>query len=140
MVKGVKGEKMDEKEMNEKISELDGKDDLPYVAFGGKAIPYIGWFWRYVDFDSKHYEENGYWFGVLPDENRGFMENNKWEYDEVLATPEEWKEIKRLIIKALKNQTRDNFINVNDAIQKVGSERIDRSLDREELEELLKKK
>lgn len=109
-------------EMNDLLYKLDGVEGLPYEAFGGKAVPYIGWFWRSVWFD-----EDDYWFGVLPvydhvietnDKPRlGFMENNKWDYDYCHCPPDKWSEIKRLLGIALLDQTHDNFKAVDDQIQ-----------------------
>lgn len=49
----------------------------------GKRIPYIGWFWRLVDFDRR----------IVPigdcGEFVGFMENNKWDYPERTLTDTE---------------------------------------------------
>jgi hypothetical protein len=117
--------------MNDLLVKLDGADDLPYEAFGGKAVPYIGWFWRHVWFDTEDY-----WFGLLPEYalelesndklRAGFMENNKWGYDYCYCPPDDWLEIKQLLGIALANQTRDNFKAVDNKIQSLleqGTER-----------------
>lgn len=116
---------MNSDELNQAIAELDDKDDLPYEAFGGKPIPYIGWFWRSVDFDR----EDGYTLGILPehqgvlpsdsnDQHRvGFMENNKWSYDYVHIDAEAWTKLKSLIVAAIEEQTKENFQAVDEAMQ-----------------------
>ena len=119
-------EAMNSEEMNKMIYEFDGKDNKPYEScIGKKIIPYIGWFWRHVDFDSK----SGYCLGVLPafggkdsiecnDEPKvGFMVNNKWGYYEFHISERIWKSLKGLIIDALKNQTHDNFKAVDGYMQ-----------------------
>lgn len=114
---------MDSEEMNRRIYKLDGKGDLPYEAFGGKAIPYIGWFWRNVNFDRVD-QHSRYGFGVIPtgdDGNDrpliGFMQNNKWDYDYVWANQEQWDEIKRLIVVALTTMAQEDFKHVDETIQ-----------------------
>ena len=111
---------MKSEEINKIIHSWDSKD-MPYEAFGGKAIPYIGWFWRTVNFDSE-----AYYFGVLPeykglDRNDkvrlGFMENNKWDYDYCFCPSIDWHEIKQLIEEAVKNPTHDTLKAVDDKIQ-----------------------
>jgi hypothetical protein len=113
---------MDSKTLNAKIHDLCELDDPPYDAFGGKPIPYIGWFWRTVNFDSEDYE-----FGILPtfkesmESNEkvrlGFMEKNKWDYSYKQCSSEDWKEIKALLIKAVENPTHDSLKAVDDKIQ-----------------------
>ncbi len=58
---------------------------------GGKRVPYIGWFWRSVDFANKEISlgDCGEFIGI--------MENNKWGYPERLATEEEASKIISII-------------------------------------------
>ena len=110
-------------ELNEKIFDLDGREDLPYIAFGGKAVPYIGWYWRQVYFDV----EVDYQFGVMPEYDLGiesnakvrvgFMENNKWGYGYVRCPAEDFVKIRRLLETAVLDPTHDNFKAVDDKIQ-----------------------
>ncbi len=116
-------EHMTSAELNEKLASISDEDEkYGYEAFGGKAIPYIGWYWRSVDFDAV----DGYLFGILPvvdglDSNDvprvGFMENNKWDYDHVRATEAQWSEIKRLLIAVAKNPCRETLSAADYAIQ-----------------------
>ncbi|GAG80631.1 unnamed protein product, partial [marine sediment metagenome] len=78
--------KYDSGEMNRFISELDGDLDCDtgpdynvdgYTEDSGKIVPYIGWFWRVVPFNEKKLT-----LGSIPSGFIGFMENNKWDYDE----------------------------------------------------------
>jgi len=114
---------VDSREMNDRIYALDGKDNLPYEAFGGKAIPYIGWFWRRVNFDRVD-SHGKYGFGIMPTEGSitdnplvGFMENNKWGYDYVWANQEQWDEIRELIELALTSMVTDDFRAAHQTIQ-----------------------
>lgn len=91
----------DSGEMNRFISGLGGDpgsdEELEYNIEGytedsGKVIPYIGWIWRGVPFDEKKLT-----LGSIPGGIIGFMENNKWEYDEWETTEDQRDEIVRLI-------------------------------------------
>jgi hypothetical protein len=127
---------MTSKELNEKIYAICDAKDLPYEAFGGKAIPYIGWFWRNVDFDKDYCL-----FGMIPgrecpnnhDCDRcmedcdgpetlnkpvvGFMENNKWDYNYIRCDGADWITIKELLVKAVRRPSYENFKAVNEKIQ-----------------------
>lgn len=115
-------------EINQKIKELDGRDDLPYVSFGSKAIPYIGWYWRTVDFDAEQV-----FLGILPvydspwesnDRPRvGFMQNNKWDYDYLPIKGEPWSHLRSLIETALTDMTAEAFKCVDDYMQSLLPER-----------------
>ena len=113
--------------LNEKIREICDDGTL-YNAFGDKSIPYIGWFWRDVDFDSHTYE-----FGILPvirtgfDRNDkvrvGFMESNKWGYEYVDCPADTWAEIKMLLEAAVTNPCRETLKAVDDKIQSLLGEK-----------------
>jgi len=65
----------------------------------GKRIPYIGWYWRSVDFANKSISIGncGDYIGV--------MENNKWDYPERLLTENECDKVIEIIDEAMeKNQ------------------------------------
>jgi hypothetical protein len=72
-------------ELNAAICLLESDEALQVK--GGKAVPYIGWYWRQVDFDSPIS------FGDCG-EFVGFLENNKWGYPEFTLTPEQDAEVK----------------------------------------------
>lgn len=76
---------MKDKAINAVFSEIsDETEKYGFEAFGGKAISYIGWFWRDIDdFDDPP-------LGILPDGVVGFMANNKWDYD-YLGVPDNRK-------------------------------------------------
>jgi hypothetical protein len=66
----------------------DAKDDEERAHSSGKRIPYIGWFWRSINFLGYvpigiMYEREG------GDSLIGFMANNKWDYPERYLTDEE---------------------------------------------------
>ncbi len=104
-------------ELNRAIAELC--NDEQYKVRGledtGKCIPYIGWYWRYVDFD-----DYPYMFGIIPGEFKGFMENNKWGYDYAIPTEEQSRHIRALLEKAVQNPSNETLQAVFDAIQQVG--------------------
>lgn len=64
---------------------------------GGKSIPYIGWFWRQVDFVNKSVSigDCGEFIGV--------MENNKWDYRGRLMTEQEVDKFIEYIDTAIKS-------------------------------------
>lgn len=135
---------MTSKELNAAIVSLD---DLPNAHElrsrdqMEKIVPYIGWFWRSVDFDAPAYS-----FGVIPagtpaytmsDGNGtesygprsdapcvGFMENNKWDYPYTReTTTEEWADIKRRLIALCECPTPENAESVRAAINAIAARR-----------------
>lgn len=122
---------MNSEQLNKKIREICDKDELSIE--GGKCIPYIGWFWRDVDFDAETYS-----FGIIPTGTGdyfnspseapyvGFMENNKWGYEYTKPlTKTEWVNVKNLLVIAVLNPNRETTGAVHDCIQKFGSEKND---------------
>lgn len=108
---------MDSTTINERIREV--ADDGDFEAFGGKAVPYIGWYWRDVDFDADHC-----YLGVIPlgaDDNDkllvGFMENNKWGYPGLRVDGKDWAEIRALTEKVADDPTRENLAALHECIQ-----------------------
>ncbi len=121
---------MTSEELNRRIQAVCDDTSITFETFGGKAVPYIGWFWRSVDFDC----EDGYDFGIIPPcpgvkhKNIwlekpsvrpfvGFMENNKWDYEYIHANREQWHEIKNLLIEAVQDPCEQKLKTANDAIQ-----------------------
>jgi len=79
--------------LNEKLTELEARDDLVLIrglAEYGKALPYIGWYWRDVDWDRVPYP--------LADCGPfvGFIVNDKWGYDPIVPTVRECGTIRTL--------------------------------------------
>lgn len=78
-----------------KDSDAD-KDDI----LNGKRIPYMGWFYRHLNFSE----------GCLPLGFSGgyvaFMATNKWDNDERDTTPEEFEQIMAYIDAAMKANER----------------------------------
>ncbi len=101
------------KELNKKIAEICDNWDIGH----GKCIPYVGWYWREVNFDDKNYV-----FGIIPGEFVGFMENNKWDCDYRDTTPEEWEEIKDALCDAVDTPCKETTEKVWNMIQKVGEQ------------------
>jgi hypothetical protein len=119
-------------ELNKRLSEIDADEkDYGYTAIAGKRLPYIGWYWRSVDFTVM----GRYAFGVIPQgtadfmcpplQSRfiGFMENNKWDYDYVFADPEQWVAIVSLCQDVADNPCSDTLLALNDAVQALGEKR-----------------
>ena len=107
---------MNSKELNKKIREICDKDE--FEIQGGKCIPYIGWFWRDVDFDS-----DGCSIGiVIPGELKGFIENNKWGYQEFWIKGENWIQLKKLLELAVTNPSRESTKKIWDFMQELEGE------------------
>lgn len=74
----------------------DYKDGEKDERGHGKRLPYIGWFWRHLNFSD----------GKLPigdcGEFIGFMPNNKWDYRERDTTPDEFAKIVSIIDEAMR--------------------------------------
>lgn len=80
-------------------------DNEDFVVKGlsqhGKTLPYIGWYWRVVDFTERiSLGDCGAFVG--------FMENNKWDYAEWAVTDEQDAEIKRLLVKVVDRYQENN--------------------------------
>ena len=113
--------KYDSGEMNRFISELDGdliSDTGPeynvkgYTEASGKVVPYIGWFWRGVPFGEKKLT-----LGSIPGGIIGFMENNKWDYDEWETTEDQRDEILRFIHAVMDDPSDESFQDLFNYIQ-----------------------
>lgn len=81
------------KELNELVSRYADYNDDDSGA-EGKRVPYIGWFWRSVDFANEDYR-----IGDCG-EFIGFMENNKWGYPGRSLTPKESALVTAIICEA----------------------------------------
>lgn len=62
----------------------------------GKRVPYVGWFWRFVDFSRLDRIPIGDCGPFI-----GFMENNKWGYPERNMTPAEAKHVVNLLDESM---------------------------------------
>ena len=110
---------MNNKDLNNKIAKFcqdftnEDHEDITVVGLedSGKIVPYIGWFWRLVDFDKPIR------LGYLPCRFVGFMENNKWDYDEWQTTEVQSKEIVRLLEALVTNPTSESAQGVFDYLQ-----------------------
>jgi len=116
---------MNSEEMNARINEIDehgcSDNEIYHSCIGDKVIPYIGWFWRTVNFDNDHC-----WLDVLPvfeykdglsecnnSPKVGFMQNNKWDYEAFKIEGEQWKTLRKLIVDALTNMNSRSFRTVD---------------------------
>lgn len=84
---------MKSEEINKRIDEAENK-----WPAGEPFIPFIGWYWRHVDFDNGPMT-----FGRIPFDKIGFMENNKWDYAELDICPSNplFNKIKSMIEESL---------------------------------------
>lgn len=99
--------------LNNWIAELEETPELfvDGLRGTGKVIPFIGWFWRTVTFTQSfplgQLDCQGTVFqGVVlekPGRYIGFMENNKWDYDEWFVSEEQ----RRGIIDRLRGMMAD---------------------------------
>lgn len=78
-----------------------------------KAVAYIGWAWRDVDFDEPLS------LGVIPGEWIGFMENNKWGYDYVHLTAGECATIRGLVTNYVISPSNDTAQSLFDFMQRL---------------------
>jgi len=105
---------------NNFIGDLEDNAEL-CVGPGGKAVAYIGWYWRSVDF-TKPFN-----LGVCfcqpsmfegPGNFVGFMENNKWDYVEYTVTQEQYQEIITALRKLREDPTISEVLGVNLLLEK----------------------
>jgi len=70
----------------------------------GKRLPYIGWYWRHIEFS-----------GDIPigdcGDFIGFMANNKWDHPERDLTEEEKVEVLRIIDEAMELSSKGGALN-----------------------------
>lgn len=82
---------------NKFLAENDSYADDERDKHGhGKRVPYIGWFWRHIEFS----ELNCIPIGDCGD-FVGFMANNKWDYPERYLTEGEAKRVIGIIDEAI---------------------------------------
>jgi hypothetical protein len=81
--------------LNEFVSTYADYKDNEVTPHGvGKRVPYIGWYWRAVDFVGGNIPigDCGQFVGV--------MANNKWDYNERMLTPDEAAQVTAIVWKA----------------------------------------
>lgn len=104
--------------LNEKLLSIcDESKQYGYEAFGGKAIPYLGWWWRPVAFDR-----DDCLFGVVYEGGTrrvGFDESGKdfGQVDYINVAGDRWRVIKRLVIDVARRPCAESLRAVNEAIQ-----------------------
>ena len=116
---------MDSETLNMSIGNIcdDDKYSVKGLEDSGKCIPYIGWFWRRVDFNGRIV------LGNCEDLFIGFMENNKWAYEEWYTTKEQHTIIVSLLQKAIDNPSNETLQEVFDYIQTCTPETRDNAMD-----------
>ena len=113
---------MNSDEINQGLCELEGDKwehlVVPAMQSSGKVVPYIGWFWRTVDFDAPICLADPTAGGQLLSafdsiEERdgdvppwvGFCQNNKWDYDMFRLNDKQSAEVRRLCEELARNKT-----------------------------------
>ena len=83
--------------LNDFVSGYSNYDDDQEDPHGhGKRVPYIGWYWRTVDFASPEpYIPIGHCGDFI-----GFMENNKWDYPQRSLEPDEVAQVLAIVTTA----------------------------------------
>ena len=112
-------------ELNAKLRAIDDAEGgLDFDAFGnsGKRLPYIGWFWRDVD-----WSRDDCVLGIIPrgaDGNDkplvGFMESNKWGYPHIYVCGPAWTNIRDLATQAATSPSIETLRALNEAVQALG--------------------
>jgi len=110
---------MTSEELNIELALLADQGDLgfPHLVGSGKAVPYYGWFWRFVDFDQRivlaYADKTGH--DVPP--WVGFCQKNKWSYPTYRATLKQSAEIRRLCEAFADNPTKETSLAIFDYLQ-----------------------
>ena len=127
-----------EVELNAAIKKLDRfLDDAPEnlvppgLAGTGKLFPYVGWFWRPVEWDRGC--KRGYSLYIpcdpasrydpddMPGDEEpdfiGFMENNKWDYATKWCTADAFRLIRRAFEAAVLDPTLESLTTAFQAVQ-----------------------
>ena len=87
-------------ELNSALSDLDDENlEVHGLDATGKSVPYIGWYWRYIDFDRPiplaRCQPDPAPFGSGTS-FVGFIAKNKWGYDQWDTSEKEAKRIREL--------------------------------------------
>mgnify|MGYP006353365305 CR=1 FL=1 len=93
-------------EVNSFLSHICDNED--HAITWGKAIPYIGWFWRDCDFYNKTINIGNCWYFI------GIMENNKRDYPERELTEKEFDQVMKLIREAKRYNELGGDVTEND--------------------------
>ncbi len=105
-------------EINERLASIcDESVRYAYEAFGGKALPYLGWYWRPVAFDR-----DDCMLGVVCEDGKrrvGFDESGRDfdQVDYVRLTGDEWRAMKHLVIETALHPSTKSLRALNEAIQ-----------------------
>ena len=94
----------------------------------GKAIAYIGWFWRNVDFTYPIWLGHIKYSGGMyegPADFIGFMENNKWGYESFKITSEQQVKIIEKLVDIKKDSKLDSkkLAEFNEFLQVLGEKK-----------------
>lgn len=98
--------------LNERITEIADMEtdfEVDWLQFSGKALPYLGWYWRDVDYD---YIVLGYAGGVVC-----IMQKDKWGYPSYRCTQSECETIINQLAAIANQPTRENLRAFYDYLQ-----------------------
>lgn len=118
-------------EINAGIHAIEGLEKNAHLVpapllQAGKVVPYIGWFWRSVDFDARIRLAHGIESdltretGAIVDDIpcwAGFCENNKWDYPMRTLSLEASARIREACEILVKSTCKDNAEHLFEVIQ-----------------------
>ena len=106
-------------ELNTWIGDTDDEEALiPLELEGnGKAFPYVGWYWRSVDFTRPFLLYCPTHKGSDVPPWKGFMENNKWDYESFEVSQESYEAIVSSLMAAKDNPSKDTIADVFRVVQ-----------------------
>lgn len=108
-------------EINAYFNSIDGVEtELRMIGTTGKVVPYVGWYWRNVDFDKPFVLYKPKVGGFDVPGWYGFMQNNKWGYSEVEPSAEDCLLIRAAAARLALEKSNEAAIALYDIIQEVG--------------------
>lgn len=108
-------ERLDEtalRDLNERIAaiaDMESEFAVDWLQSSGKALPYLGWGWRDVDYD---YIDLGYTGGTV-----WVMQSNKWGYPYYSCSQAECESIIQRLKAIIDAPTRENLRTFYDYLQ-----------------------
>lgn len=109
---------IDSEQWNTALGALEeaGRFDRPRLLYNaGKTLPYIGWYWREVNFNRR------LWLGICPivggERLIGFMPRNKWGYPSFELSPDEDAQVKEAVADLVADPTQSKINAFCDLLQ-----------------------
>jgi len=103
---------IDLRDLNDRIADIANMEtdfEVDWLQSSGKALPYLGWYWRDVDYD---YIVLGYTSGTV-----WVMQNNKWDYPSYRCSKPECETIINHLIAIVNQPNRENLRAFYDYLQ-----------------------